>query len=99
MKFIKKRGCDCIVLTKDVEVLTETKVVEINLTSEDTKIGDIIYTHTDYWYEIQLNPDINCQTIIGYDVDEETKISFEGTFWNSNFGKAILMLIKLLMKC
>ena len=39
----------------------------ISLNKEDTTIGDIINTPIDYWYEVQLNPETNPQTIIGYD--------------------------------
>lgn len=41
----------------------QTKV-DIVLTSEDTKIGNIINKPVTYWYEIQLNKE---QTILGYD--------------------------------
>ena len=40
--------------------------VDIVLTSEDTKIGDIINSPVNYWYEIQLNEE---QTILGYDTN------------------------------
>lgn len=58
---------DNIVLTKDVPVLVEASVISIFLSSEDTKIGDIINKPADYWYEVELNPDAMSQTIIGYD--------------------------------
>lgn len=69
-KVFKKRGCNCVVLQKDTTVTEETEEVVIELFSKDTKIGDIINRDTDYWYEIELNPDTNPQTIVGYDVDE-----------------------------
>ena len=43
--------------------------VEIYLTEEDTKIGEVISKPKDYWYEVELNPDEEPQTIIGYDED------------------------------
>ena len=52
------------VIRKDVIVTEETQEVEIPLTSEDTKIGDIIDEYEDYWYNVVLNDDI---TIIGSD--------------------------------
>ena len=58
-----------IVLQKDVEVLEESSSIEMPLNSVDTTIGEIINKPTTYWYEIQLNPDTNPQTIIGYDED------------------------------
>ena len=39
------------------------------MTGEDTKIGQVINKPIDYWYEIELNPEINPQTVIGYDND------------------------------
>lgn len=56
-----------IVLEKDVEVIENTTNVELSLQSEDTTIGDIINKPVSYWYEIQLNPDTEPQTIIGHD--------------------------------
>lgn len=56
-----------IVLEKDVNVLEATTSVDVDLESEDTTIGDIISKPITYWYEIQLNPDSNPQTIIGHD--------------------------------
>lgn len=56
-----------IVLQKDIEVQEQTDTVNLSLTSEDTTIGNIINKPIAYWYEIQLNPDTDPQTIIGYD--------------------------------
>lgn len=67
LKVFKKRDCGCVELQKDVEVLEETTKVTINLSKEDTKIGEVISKPTDYWYEVELNPDTVPQTIIGYD--------------------------------
>lgn len=71
LKVFKKRDCGCVELQKDVEVLEETTKVTINLSKEDTKIGEVISKPTDYWYEVELNPDTVPQTIIGYDEDGE----------------------------
>ena len=49
----------------------EAESVTINLTKEDTKIAEIINKPVDYWYEIEMNPDTEPQTIIGYDEDGE----------------------------
>ena len=43
--------------------------VEIELTSDETRIGDYINKPVTYWYEIELNPNNNSTTIIGYDDD------------------------------
>ena len=57
-------------LLKEVTVAQESEYVDILLTSEDMKIGDLIDKPTDYWYEVELNGE---QTVIGYD-DEGAKI-------------------------
>ncbi len=69
MKVFEKRGCDCVMMSKDVLVQEATTVVEILLEKGDTKIGELIHRPTDYWYEIELNPDTAPQTIVGYDED------------------------------
>lgn len=65
----KKKFCDAIMLSKIVEIDFDTEVVDIKLTTNDTKTFEIINKPTDYWYEIELNPDTTPQTIIGYDED------------------------------
>lgn len=55
-----------VVLQKDVEVSGETTVVEIALTSSDTKIGKAINKPKVYYYSIELNPDTAQQTIVGH---------------------------------
>lgn len=79
-KVFKKKGCKNVMLSKDTIVETSGITVDINLTSEDTKIGDIINTHYDYWYEVELNPDVKCQTIIGYELDKITGKPLEKIF-------------------
>lgn len=54
-------------------VLEDTTQVEMALYGEDTKFGEVISKPVDYWYEIELNPDTNPQTIVGYD-EEGAKI-------------------------
>jgi hypothetical protein len=66
--FVKNRH-DSIILCKDVIVPEENDVVSICLDKSDTKIGSIINKPIDYWYEVELNPDIAPQTIIGYDIN------------------------------
>lgn len=63
----KKDNYSTIVLQKEITVNEKTTEVNLLLTSEDTKIGEIINAPVDYWYEIQLNPDTQAQTIVGYD--------------------------------
>lgn len=52
------------VILKEIVVEEPTEKVTIELTSEDTRIGELINEPIPYWYEIQLNHE---QTIIGYD--------------------------------
>ena len=68
-KVFEKKGCDCVVLQTDVIVDESCEEVYIELTREETKIGDIIHKPKDYWSEIELNPDTNPRTLVGYDED------------------------------
>lgn len=68
-KVVAAENCEKIEIKKDVTVESETQAVTISLTKDETKIGEIINAPTDYWYEIELNPDTEPQTIIGYDED------------------------------
>lgn len=69
IKVYGKKNAENVVLQKDFPVVTATEGVEIYLSESDTKIGDVISKPTDYWYEVELNPYDNPQTIIGYDED------------------------------
>lgn len=71
----KKSDCNCVLLRKDTIVEEPGIEMTINLTKEDTKIGDIIIKPTNiYLYEIELNPDTAPQTIIGYDDETGEKM-------------------------
>ena len=65
----EKKAAENVVLSKAFNVTKETETVEVFLTEDDTKIGEVISKPTDYWYEVELNPFTNPQTIIGYDED------------------------------
>lgn len=69
IKVFEKKNAENVVLQKDFGVEEETESVTISLTSKDTKIGGIISKPVDYWYEIELNPLTDPQTIVGYDED------------------------------
>lgn len=69
MKVYGKKDAETVLMQKDFPVTAVTQEVEIYLTEADTKIGETISKPKDYWYEIELNPDTNPQTIIGYDED------------------------------
>ena len=68
-KVFAKKNCSDVVLQKDFVAEEGASAVEVSLTGEDTKIGEVISKPTDYWYEVELNPDTHPQTIIGYDED------------------------------
>ena len=69
LKVFGKKDCSSIVLQKDFGVAEETERVEITLTEQETRIGEVISKPVDYWYEVELDPDTAPQTIIGYDED------------------------------
>lgn len=68
-KVFAKKNCADVVLQKDFEAEAGAGAVEVSLTGDDTKIGEVISKPTDYWYEVELNPNTHPQTIIGYDED------------------------------
>lgn len=69
IKIYGKKNAENVVLEKDFPVTEDAEEVEIYLDKEDTKIGSVISKPKDYWYEVELNPYTNPQTIIGYDED------------------------------
>ena len=69
IKVYKKKKASEVVLEKDFPVTEVTQTVQIFLSSEETKIGDVISKPVVYWYEVELNPTSDPQTIIGYDED------------------------------
>lgn len=72
MKIYGKKNAENVVMQKDFAVAEETDAVNILLEEKDTKFGDVISKPTDYWYEVELNPDIYPQTIVGYTEDGAT---------------------------
>lgn len=70
----RKKDCSCVELQKDVVVDEQKKEVYIDLTSEDTTIGELISKPAIYNYEVELNPDTAPQTIIGYTVADGPKL-------------------------
>ena len=67
-------------LQKDTPVTEEGTTVDISLTSEDTKIGEVINKDMAYWYEVELNPETRPQTIIGYEIHPEANMPWERIF-------------------
>ena len=72
-KVFAKKNCADVVLQKDTIVTEPTKAVVIFVEKEDTTIGEVISKPVDYWYEVELNPETNPKTIVGYD-DNGAKI-------------------------
>ena len=64
---MKKNDCANVVIQKDIIIEAETDTAIITLVSEDTRIDKPINNYVDYWYEIELNPDTEPQTLIGFD--------------------------------
>lgn len=59
-----------VVMSVDTIVESDTEEVIISITSFDSKIGTVINKPTDYWYDIELNPDSSiAQMLLGYDDD------------------------------
>ena len=65
-KATKKKDCNAVVIQREILVDAETDAVTFHLTA---LIGEVISKPVDYWYEVELNPDTNPKTIIGYDED------------------------------
>lgn len=69
IRVYEKKACENVVISKDFLITAAAETVEIFLDERDTKIGDVISKPVDYWYEIELNPGENPQTLVGYDDD------------------------------
>ena len=61
-----RNACHDIVIRKDIVIEEDKDTVSINLTSAETRFGELINKPVDYWYEIIINPDTAPQTIVGY---------------------------------
>ena len=69
VKVYGKKNAKNVVLQKDFPIVADCTEVEIYLDENDTKFGGVISKPTDFWYEVELNPMSDPQTIIGYDED------------------------------
>ncbi len=63
---VEKNHNETIAFQKEYTVSTESNEIYLTLTSQETKIGEIINKPVDYWYEIEYN---GSQTLVGYDED------------------------------
>lgn len=52
---VEKRNYDNVIFQKTFEVIHEQNTFDITLTSDETRIGDIISKPVKYWYEIEYN--------------------------------------------
>lgn len=75
IKVYKKKNASVVVLEKSFHVTAPTDSVQIYLSGSDTKkISEVISKPVTYWYEVELNPDTDPHTIIGYDDVNGAKI-------------------------
>lgn len=73
-KIMKKGDVKQVYLEKDIKITEPTQMAIFNLTGDDTKWGDFINKPTTYWYEVELNPDTDPVTILGYDKEKGPKL-------------------------
>lgn len=74
LNIFKTKDCSDVLFTKDYNAESESASVDISLNSEETTIGELINKPKKYWYELILNPGLNEQTIVGYDMDGPKEI-------------------------
>ena len=63
----KKRDLASVLIQKDITIDEEVQSVTIRFSKDDTRFAESTNSPVDYWYEIEVNPDTEPQTIIGYD--------------------------------
>lgn len=56
-----------VLLQKDFVVETPGDSVMITLTGDETKLDKLINAPVEYWYEMELNPETNPETVVCYD--------------------------------
>ena len=69
IKICEKKNYSKVFLLKDFDVEEETTSVNIFLDKREMKFGELINKPTDYWYEVELNPDTYPDTFIGHNED------------------------------
>ena len=70
-KIMQKDKVELVLLQKDFEVTEAGTEQQIIIPANEMKIGELKSKPTDYWYEIELNPDKeNTITIEGYRKEE-----------------------------
>jgi hypothetical protein len=64
---VKENDTATRIFAKEVTLDEDATQVSIPITSTETTIGDYINKKVTYWYEVEINPEANGYTIIGYD--------------------------------
>ena len=68
IKIFEKGKVENVVVEKSFEITEPCTEFDIDLTANETKIGEYIKKPVEYWYEIEINPDTPyTNTIVGYD--------------------------------
>lgn len=66
----ERKNVENVVFSKTITVAEDSYNVDFPITSEESKIGELINKPVVYWYEISVEMSNNdIQTIIGYDED------------------------------
>lgn len=62
----EKDDCSKVVLQKDFGIEAQAQLITVSLETKDTRIGELISKPAVYWYEIELNPFTEPETLYGY---------------------------------
>lgn len=74
-KVMEAKNVNNVYLEKDFIIEEASTEIDITLTADEMKIGELESKPIKYWYEIELNPDtVNTQTIVGYTKEEGAAI-------------------------
>lgn len=101
IKICEKKNYAKVFLLKDFVVEEATASVNIFLDKWDMKFGDLINKPTDYWYEVELNPDTFPDTFIGHNENgpavfklfPETKDVVEGEIPDEKENSAVQRMV------
>ena len=100
-KICEKKNYSKVFLLKDFEVEEETTSVIIFLDKWEMKFGEMINKPTDYYYEVELNPDTYPDTFIGHNENgpaifklfPETKDVVEGEIPDPEENSAVSRMV------
>ena len=57
-KIMEAKNVNNVILQKDFKVLDNTTEQDIEIAADEMKIGNLSSKPIDYWFEIELNPDM-----------------------------------------